>query len=65
MFVLNYLWIIPALPLLGAAINGIFGRGWPRAVTNSIALATAGLSFAAAAELFREFLWVAPSSVPG
>jgi NADH-quinone oxidoreductase subunit L len=64
MFVLNYLWIIPSLPLLGAAINGIFGRSWPRVVTNSIALGTTGLSFAAAAELFREFLWLAPPSIP-
>ncbi|MFZ0819057.1 MAG: NADH-quinone oxidoreductase subunit L [Candidatus Acidiferrales bacterium] len=64
MSVLNYLWIIPALPLLGAAINGIFGRSWPRAATNSVALGAAGLSFAAAAELFREFLSLAPSSIP-
>jgi NADH-quinone oxidoreductase subunit L len=64
MYVLNYLWIIPVLPLLGAAINGIFGRNWSRAVTNSIALASTGLSFAAAAELFREFQSLAPSSIP-
>ncbi len=64
MYVLNHLWIIPALPLLGAAINGILGRGWPRAVTNSIALGATGLSFAAAVELFREFRWLAPSSIP-
>ncbi len=64
MYVLNYLWIIPALPLLGAAINGIFGRRWPRAVTHSVALGATGLSFAAAAEIFREFHLLAPSSIP-
>jgi len=26
MFVLEHLWIIPLLPLLGAAANGLFGR---------------------------------------
>jgi NADH-quinone oxidoreductase subunit L len=64
MFVLNYLWIIPLLPLLGAAVNGIFGRRWPHSSTNAIALGTTGLSFAAAVELFREFSQLAPASIP-
>jgi NADH-quinone oxidoreductase subunit L len=64
MFVLNYLWIIPLLPLLGAAVNGIFGRRWAHSVTNSIALGSTGLSFAATVELFREFSQLAPSSIP-
>src|SRR5579864_5613025 len=64
MFVLNYLWIIPLLPLLGATVNGIFGRRWPHSVTNSIALGSTGLSFAAAVELFREFSQLAPASIP-
>ena len=29
--VLEYLWIIPLLPLLGSAINGLFGSQWQRA----------------------------------
>jgi NADH-quinone oxidoreductase subunit L len=64
MFVLDHLWIIPLLPLLGAAVNGIFGRRWPHSATNSIALGTTGLSFAATAELFREFSQLAPASIP-
>jgi NADH-quinone oxidoreductase subunit L len=64
MFVLNYLWIIPLLPLLGAAVNGIFGRRWPHSITNSVALGSTGLSFAAAVELFREFSQLAPTSIP-
>jgi len=64
MFVLNHLWIIPLLPLLGAAVNGIFGRRWPHAVTNSIALGATGLSFAAVLELFREFTRLAPANIP-
>ena len=42
MFVLEHLWIIPLLPLLGAAINGIFGRRWPRAAINAVALGSTG-----------------------
>jgi len=64
MFVLDHLWIIPLLPLLGAALNGIFGRNWPRAATNSVALGTTGLSFLATAELAREFFGLAASQIP-
>src|ERR1022692_2168799 len=64
MLVLNHLWIIPLLPLLGAAVNGIFGRRWPHSATNSIALGSTGLSFAAAVELFREFSQLPPASIP-
>src|SRR5579863_5423665 len=64
MFVLNHLWIIPLLPLLGAAVNGIFGRRWPHVVTNSVALGATGLSFAAVVELFREFIHLAPVNIP-
>jgi NADH-quinone oxidoreductase subunit L len=64
MFVLEHLWIIPLLPLLGAALNGIFGRNWPRAVTNVLALGTTGLAFLATAELAREFAHLDASQVP-
>jgi NADH-quinone oxidoreductase subunit L len=64
MFVLNHLWIIPLLPLLGSAVNGIFGRRWPHVVTNSVALGATGLSFAAVVELFREFIHLAPVNIP-
>ncbi len=64
MFVLDHLWIIPLLPLLGAAVNGFFGRGWKHSATNSIALGSTALSFAAAVELFREFSQLAPASIP-
>jgi NADH-quinone oxidoreductase subunit L len=64
MFVLDHLWIIPLLPLLGAAVNGIFGRSWKHSATNSIALGSTALSFATAVELFREFSQLAPASIP-
>ncbi len=64
MFVLEHLWIIPLLPLLGAAANGIFGRGWPRAATNGVALGSTGLSLLAVAELVREFAQLDASQIP-
>jgi NADH-quinone oxidoreductase subunit L len=39
------LWLIPALPLLGFLINGIFGRKLPKSVINLVAVGTVALSF--------------------
>ena len=36
------LWIIPLLPLAGAAINGLFGRRLPKVVVKLVALAFTG-----------------------
>ncbi len=54
--ILDYLWIIPLLPLLGSAINGIFGWNWPKSTVNAVALGSTGLSFLCAIEAVREFL---------
>jgi NADH-quinone oxidoreductase subunit L len=60
--ILEYLWIIPLLPLLGAAINGFFGAKWPNKIVNTIALSATGLSFLSALEAVREFVtYVAPT----
>ena len=40
------LWLIPALPLLGFLLNGIFGRRASKAVINSIAIGSVLLSLA-------------------
>src|ERR1700747_2581585 len=56
MLILDHLWIIPLLPLLGAAINGLFGRKWPNTIVNTVALSSTGLSFACALEAVREFV---------
>ncbi len=40
------LWIIPLLPLAGAAINGLFGRRFPKAVVKLVALAFTAAAFA-------------------
>ena len=55
--VLTYLWIIPLLPLLGAAANGIFGGRWPKSVVTGVALSSTTLAFLAALEVVREFLY--------
>jgi len=62
--ILNYLWIIPALPLLGSAINGLFGSKWPNKVINTVAVGSTGLSFLAALEAVREFTHLAPENIP-
>ena len=54
--ILEHLWIILLLPLLGAAINGLFGAKWPNKIVNSVALSSTGLSFVCAVEAVREFL---------
>ena len=56
MLILDHLWIIPLLPLLGSAINGLFGSKWPNRIVNTVALGSTGLSFAIALEAVREFL---------
>lgn len=64
MLILKHLWIIPLLPLLGAAANGIFGVRWPRRAINAVALGSTGLSFLATLELLREFAHLGPAQVP-
>jgi NADH-quinone oxidoreductase subunit L len=53
--ILEYLWIIPLLPLLGSAINGLFGAKWPNKIISWVALGSTGLSFICALEAVREF----------
>ena len=40
------LWLIPIFPLLGSAINGLFGRRMPKQLVNVIAIGSVLLSFA-------------------
>jgi NADH-quinone oxidoreductase subunit L len=64
MLLLTYLWIIPLLPLLGAAINGILGRHWKKSVVTTVALSSTTLAFLAAVELVREFLALPADQIP-
>ena len=53
---LQYLWIVPLLPLLGSAINGLLGAKWPNKYVTATAITSTGLSFLCALEAVREFL---------
>ncbi len=53
--ILDYLWIIPLLPLLGSAINGLLGSKWPNKTVTWVAIGSTGLSFLFALEAVREF----------
>jgi NADH-quinone oxidoreductase subunit L len=53
--ILEYLWIIPLLPLLGSAINGLLGAKWPNKFVTITAIGSTGLSFLCALEAVREF----------
>ncbi|MGA8221889.1 MAG: NADH-quinone oxidoreductase subunit L [Candidatus Acidiferrales bacterium] len=64
MLLLNQLWIILALPLAGAAVNGLFGKKWPKSAVNSVAIGSVSLAFLAVAELVREFSQLAPDQIP-
>ena len=55
MFMLKNLWIIPALPLLGAALNGLLGRRWPKSAVNGVAVGSTALAFAAVLRVVQEF----------
>jgi len=55
MLILDHLWIIPLLPLLGSAINGLLGAKWPNKYVNITAIGSTGFSFLLALEAVREF----------
>jgi NADH-quinone oxidoreductase subunit L len=61
---LTYLWIIPLLPLLGAAANGIFGARWSKGVVSAVALSSTTLAFVTALEVVREFASLPSDQIP-
>src|SRR5882762_11481929 len=50
-----YLWVIPILPLAGAAINGLFGRRSSKKAISAVALVFCGAAFAMALFLAASF----------
>jgi NADH-quinone oxidoreductase subunit L len=64
MFILQHLWIILALPLLGAALNGLLGWRWPKWAVNTVGVGSISLAFLAVIELVREFLTLNSAQVP-
>jgi NADH-quinone oxidoreductase subunit L len=64
MFILDHLWIIIALPLLGAAINGLLGKNFSKSIVNSVGIGSIALAFLSFAELVREFAQLPPEQIP-
>jgi NADH-quinone oxidoreductase subunit L len=50
-----HLWLIPLLPLLGAALNGLFGRRFSRTGVLAIALGASGAAFAVVLSVAAQF----------
>ena len=61
---LDHLWIILALPLAGAAINGLLGKNWPKSAVNSVAIGSVSLAFLSVVETVREFLQLPADQIP-
>ena len=50
-----HLWLIPVLPLLGAAINGFFGKKFSRQAVVGVALLFSGAAFAVVLSVAARF----------
>jgi NADH-quinone oxidoreductase subunit L len=61
---LDHLWIIVALPLAGAAINGLLGRRWTHTPVNLVGVGSVSLTFLAVLELLREFARLPATQIP-
>ncbi|MBV9074569.1 MAG: NADH-quinone oxidoreductase subunit L, partial [Acidobacteria bacterium] len=58
------LWVIPILPLIGSAINGIFGKRFPKNLVAAIALVFPGAALAYAIWVVSQFAGLAQSQIP-
>jgi NADH-quinone oxidoreductase subunit L len=58
-----YLWLIPVLPLVGAAINGLFGKRFSRQTVSAIALGFCGAAFVMALWIAAQFSSLTPPHV--
>ncbi|HCU69365.1 MAG TPA: hypothetical protein DGF30_09105, partial [Desulfomicrobium sp.] len=50
------IWILPALPALGALANGLLGAGWREKGIAAVAVGSVGLALAAALALLADML---------
>jgi NADH-quinone oxidoreductase subunit L len=64
MFILDHLWIIIALPLVGSAINGLLGKNFSKPVVNSVAISSIALAFLSFVEVVREFAQLPAEQIP-
>ena len=60
----NWLWLIPVSPLLGAIINGVFGRRMSKSVIGIIGAGTVALSFIISLGAFLQMLRTPESAMP-
>jgi len=60
----SWLWLIPISPLLGAVINGIFGRRLSKSVIGIIGSGTVALSFVISLGAFLQMLHAPGSAMP-
>ena len=59
-----HLWIIPMLPLAGAAVNGLLGKRFPKAAVNAIALGSTALAFGYALWVAVQFMGLSADQIP-
>jgi NADH-quinone oxidoreductase subunit L len=59
-----HLWIIPLLPLTGAAINGLLGKRFPKRVINAIALGSTAAAFGYALWVAVQFAGLPADQIP-
>src|SRR5512147_2814008 len=52
----SYLWLIPMLPLAGAALNGLLGKRLPKAAVSLIACGASGAAFLASSAAVFDLL---------
>jgi NADH-quinone oxidoreductase subunit L len=64
MLILDHLWIILALPLLGAAVNGLLGKNFSKPVVNSVGIGSVALAFLSVVEMVREFAQLSSAQIP-
>jgi NADH-quinone oxidoreductase subunit L len=60
----NYLWLIPLLPLVGAVINGAFGRRLPESTVGWIGTGSVAISFALSTGSFVQMLGLPDDQLP-
>src|SRR6187401_3347898 len=60
----SWLWLIPISPLLGAIINGVFGKRLSKSVIGIIGAGTVALSFAISLGAFLQMLRLPDESLP-
>jgi NADH-quinone oxidoreductase subunit L len=66
--ILDHLWIIVLLPLLGSAVNGLvglsLGERWSKGAVNAVGVGSVALSFLCVCEAVREFAGLSADKIP-